>query len=160
LLAPTTILTAVQWFLLIIGAGLFSHNHEVIESSTTVGIALGAGIVLPMLNLITLQIPNAAVLLFPAWFQASREGPHGIEATGQRLIFMLGQLLAFLVALLPAAVLFIGLFVVLKMFLSLSLVIPLAALAAAIVLGLEAAFGLMWLGWLFERFDLSAESIP
>jgi hypothetical protein len=160
LLAPMTILTGLQWFLLIIGAGLFSHNHEVIQPSTTVGIALGAAMVLPMLNLITLQIPNAAVLLFPAWFQASREGAHGIEATGQRLIFMIGQLLVFVVVLLPAAALFLGLLFVLKIFLALSLVIPLAALAAALVLGIEAALGLMLLGRLFDRFDLSSESIP
>ena len=146
--------------LLIIGAGLFFHNYELIQPSMTVGIAAGAALVLPMLNLITLQIPNAAVLLFPAWFQASREGAHGIEATGQRLIFMLGQLLAFVVALLPAAAFFIGFFFILRIFLTVSLVIPLASLVAALILGLEAAFGLMLLGWLFERFDLSAEPTP
>ena len=84
-------------------------------------------------------------------------GAHGIEATGQRLIFMLGQLLAFVVALLPAAAFFIGFFFILRIFLTVSLVIPLASLVAALILGLEAAFGLMLLGWLFERFDLSAE---
>ena len=59
------------------------------------GLGFGAALILPMLNLITLQIPNAAALLFPAWFQAAKGGAQGIEATGQRLIFMIGQLLVF-----------------------------------------------------------------
>jgi len=160
LLAPAAILTAIQWFLLIIGTVLFSQSQEFMARSMILGIACGAAFVLPMLNLLILQIPNGAVLLFPAWFQTSREGAHGIEATGQRLIFMLGQLLAFLVALIPASGFFIGIFFLLKIFLDLSLVIPLASLTAAFVLALEAVLGLMLLGWLFERFDLSAEQNP
>ncbi len=113
-----------------------------------------------MLNLITLQIPNAAVLLFPAWFQTGKEGPHGIEATGQRLIFMLGQLLVFIVALIPAAACFAGVFFLLKLFGGVALALPLASIAAALVLTAEALLGLMLLGWLFERFDLSAELGP
>ena len=107
-----------------------------------------------------LQIPNGAVLLFPAWFQASRDGAHGIEATGQRLIFMFGQLFAVIIALIPAAGFFIGVFFVLRMFLGISLVIPAASFVAAFVLGLEAALGLILLGWLFERLDLSVEQRP
>ena len=68
--------------------------------------AFSAAIVLPMFNLISLLIPNAAVLLFPAWFQMGTEGPRGIEAMGQRLIFMLGQLVVFGLALIPAAIVF------------------------------------------------------
>ena len=36
--------------------------------------------------------------------------------------------------------------------------IPLASIAAAIVLAVEAALGVMLLGWLFERFDVAAET--
>jgi len=160
ILAPTVILTCIQWFLLIIATVLCSQSQEIMAQSMIWGIGFGAALVLPMLDLLILQIPNGAVLLFPAWFQASRDGAHGIEATGQRLIFMLGQLLAFIVALIPASGFFIGIFFLLKMFLSLSLVVPLACLVAAFVLALEAVLGLMLLGWLFERFDLSAEQNP
>ena len=62
----------------------------------------GAALVIPMLDLITLQIPNAATLLFPAWFQATKGGGQGIEVMGQRLIFMIGQLVVFILALVPA----------------------------------------------------------
>src|SRR5205823_2610410 len=114
------------WLVLVATAAGASVGLGQTLGSAGLAPALGmvAALLLPMLNLITLQIPNAAVLLFPAWFQASREGAHGIEATGQRLIFMLGQLLAFVVALLPAAAFFIGFFFILRIFLTVSLVIP------------------------------------
>ena len=112
---------------------------------------------MPMLNLIILQIPNAAALAFPAWFQSAKTGGHGIEATGQRLIFMLGQLVVILVALMPAVALFAGVFFLVKMLLGTAFAIPLASIAAALVLAVEAAFGVVLLGWLFDRFDVSAE---
>jgi ABC-2 type transport system permease protein len=161
LLAPAVVLTAIQWGLLLVGLVLACQSPIAsLGTIGTVGGTVGAGIMLPMLNLITLQIPNAAVLLFPAWFQSSREGAQGIEATGQRIIFMLGQLLVFIVALLPAAGAFVAVFFLTKLFLGLALALPLASVVAALVLAGEAALGLMLLGKLFERFDLSAESGP
>ena len=160
LLAPVLILTAIQWVLLLVTAGLLCQSHGPgPKGGLVVGIALGSAMLAPMLNLILLQIPNAAVLLFPAWFQAGKAGG-GIEATGQRIIFMLGQLLALAVALLPAAAIFTGVFFLLKLFVNAPLAIPLAAAGATLVLGLEAAFGVALLGRLFERFDVSAEMTP
>jgi len=135
LLAPTAILTGIQWFLLIIGTVLLSQSHEFMELSLILGIAFGAALILPILDLLILQIPNGAVLLFPAWFQTSRTGAHGIEATGQRLISIFGQVLALIVALIPTAGVFTGFFFLLRMFnLDLGLVIPLASLVAAFFL--------------------------
>jgi hypothetical protein len=113
--------------------------------------------VLPILNLITLQIPNGAVLLFPGWFQAGKEGAHGIEATGQRLIFLLGSLLVFIVALVPAAIVFAVALFLFKFVFGLLLALPVAFVAAAAVLAVEAGLGMRLLGWLFERFDVCAE---
>jgi ABC-2 type transport system permease protein len=160
LLAPALILTAIQWVLLIVGLGLFLGIRER-GLGTTVTLALGfaAAVLAPILNLITLQIPNAAVLLFPSWFQVSKGGGQGIEVTGQRLIFMFGQMLVMLVALLPAAALFAGIFFLGKMLLNIAAGIVLASLAAALVLALEAALGVALLGWLFERFDVAAEAV-
>ena len=122
------------------------------------GMGFGAALVIPMLNLITLQIPNAATLLFPAWFQATKGGGQGIEVMGQRLIFMIGQLVVFIVALVPAVVLFAGVFFPVQWLLPGATAIPLASIAAALVLGAEAAAGVALLGWLFERFDVSGET--
>jgi hypothetical protein len=161
ILGPATVLTGFQWVLLILAVGLlWDAEFHLVEKPFRFGIAFGVAVIVPVLNLITLQIPNAAVLLFPAWFQVSKEGPHGIEATGQRLIFLLGQMLAFSVALLPAAAVFLGAFFLIKYLTGMAVAIPVASLAAALVLAIEAALGILLLGYLFDRFDLSAESSP
>ena len=159
ILAPTVILTCIQWVLLIIAVGLLSQVHEKgMNTGLVYAIGLGAAVVLPMLNLISLLIPNAAVLLFPGWFQTGKDAPHGIEATGQRLIFAIGQFLAFAISLAPAAAVFAVIFLLIKFATNGMLVaIPVASVAATLVLAVEAGLGILWLGWLFERFDVAAE---
>jgi len=159
LLAPAAILTVFQWLLLIFTVMLLSRlpGGARVEWPLRLGIGFGTAIVLPILNLITLQIPNGAVLLFPGWFQAGKEGAHGIEATGQRLIFLLGSLLVFIVALVPAAIAFAVAFFLFKFVFGLLLALPVAFVAAAAVLAVEAGLGMRLLGWLFERFDVCAE---
>jgi Putative ABC exporter len=159
LLAPAAILTVFQWLLLIFTVMLLSRwpGGAPVEWPLRIGIGFGAAIILPILNLITLQIPNGAVLLFPGWFQAGKEGAHGIEATGQRLIFMLGSLLVFIIALIPAGIVFALAFVLLQLAFGLLLALPIASIAAAAVLAIEAGLGMRLLGWLFERFDVCAE---
>ena len=111
LLAPAAILTGVQWLLLLVGGVLlWSAPNSHLDRSGTLGIGAGAALVLPLLNLIILQIPNAAVVLFPAWFQAGKDRSGGIEVTGQRIISMLAQLLVFIIALIPASLGFGGIF--------------------------------------------------
>jgi ABC-2 type transport system permease protein len=158
ILAPAVILTGVQWLMLVIAVGFFSQvGGRYVSGPLVVVIGLGAALVLPMLNLISLQIPNAAVLLFPAWFQTGQEGARGIEATGQRIIFALGQFLAFIVALIPAAITSTAFFFVTKFMAGLLPAVLAAAVAAAVVLTVEAGLGVMLLGRLFERFDVSSE---
>jgi hypothetical protein len=159
LLAPAAVLTGIQWFLLILVVGLFAQPavHR-LGWSCWLGMGFGAALIIPMLNLITLQIPNAATLLFPAWFQATKGGGQGIEVMGQRLIFMVGQLVVFIVALVPAVALFAGVFFLVKWLVGMATAIPLASIGAALVLGAEAAAGIALLGWLFERFDVSGET--
>ncbi len=158
LLAPAVILTAIQWCLLIVGAGLVWRSDERLPGGvSSLAIGLGAALLVPVLNLILLLIPNSAVLLFPAWFQPGKEAAQGIEATGQRIIFMLGQLLIFLLALIPAAIVFTLVFFLARFVLGATPAIPLAALAAALVLAGEAALGFLLLGYWFDRFDVSSE---
>jgi ABC-2 type transport system permease protein len=159
LLAPAAILTCIQWLLLVVMLGLFWQTHGLgLGQAERLGLGCGAALILPMLNLIIIEIPNAAALAFPAWFQSTKSGGvQGIEATGQRLIFMIGQLLVLLVALIPAAALFAGVLFAGKLVLATAIAILLASMAAAVVLAVEAGLGIMLLGWLFERFDVSAE---
>ena len=156
ILAPVSVLAALQWLLLLTGAGLILYLPGK-QEALFLAIALGAAMLLPVLDLLVLLIPNAAVLLFPSWIQAGKDSPRGIEATGQRLIFALGQMLALLLALVPAAGAFVGVFFLLYLAFGPAAAVPLASLAATIILAAEAGFGVMLLGKLFERFDVTEE---
>ena len=163
ILAPLTILTGIQWLLLLTSAVLlWNAPTSYLDRPATVALGLSAALLVPMLNLIILQIPNAAVLLFPAWFHMGKDRAHGIEVTGQRIIAVFGQLLVFVLTLIPAAIGFgLVLFLCTRIF-GRPPGIPAAAtllgsMVAAGILGLEACLGIVLLGRLFERFDLSAE---
>jgi hypothetical protein len=158
ILAPAVILSGVQWFLLLAAASLCSQTPFTgVGRSVVIAICFGAALIAPWLNLLVLQIPNAAVLCFPAWFQTGKAAPQGVEATGQRIIFMFGQLLLVLLAIIPAVIVFGIALLVGKPFLGLTATIPLACGLAALVIAGEAALGLLLLGWLFDRLDLSTE---
>jgi hypothetical protein len=160
LFAPAVILTFTQWLLLAFAAATFTGfgGEEAIAPGLRMGIACGAAVIAPGLNFIILIIPNAAVLLFPGWFQAGRTGPQGIEATGQRLIFMLGQLVVLIVALLPASAVFAMIYFLAHLGgAAIYVAIPAAALGAALVLVCEASLGVIWLGRLFEKFDVAGD---
>jgi hypothetical protein len=157
LLAPAVILTGIQWCLLILAAGVLPTELHSLSPALILEISFTAAIIFPFFNVISLLIPNAAVLMFPAWFQLGKSGPQGIEATGQRIIFLLGQLVVLVITLVPAALAFIGVGYPVYLFAGISLAIPVAALASAIILACEAALGVKFLGTLFQRFDLSAE---
>jgi ABC-2 type transport system permease protein len=158
LLAPMAILTGIQWFLLIVSVSLSGSWPGMAPPLTLrLGIGFSAALLAPLLNLITLQIPNGAVLLLPAWFQSTAQG---IEATGQRIVFMLASLLVFILALAPAAGVYALALLLVKSFSNLAIAFPVAAVSAGVVLGIEGGLGIMLLGWLFERYDVSAESTP
>jgi len=86
-----------------------------------------------------------------------KDTPQGIEATGQRLIFALGQFFALIVALIPAGAVFAGLFFLVKYAAGALPAVTVASVAATVVLTAEAGLGVLLLGWLFERLDISAE---
>jgi ABC-2 type transport system permease protein len=156
ILAPVTVLVAIQWLLLVAGAGLIFFLPGKFKA-LFFAIALGAAVLLPVLDVLLLLIPNAAVLLFPSWIQTGKDSPRGVEATGQRLIFALGQLLVLLLALLPATAAFLAVFFLLNYLLGPAAAVPVASLAATIILAGEAALGVKLLGKLFERFDVTEE---
>lgn len=160
LLAPACVLAGIQWLLLWLAVLLFGHapGGAAVDWSARLALAAGAALILPMLDLLSLLIPNGAVLLFPAWFQSGQDGLHGIEAMGQRLVFALGQFLVFLVALIPAVLVFTTLFFVARLAVSWIIAVPAASLAAAIILAGEIAGGVWMLGKAFERFDLSSDA--
>ena len=162
LLAPAVILTGIQWFLLLVSIGLFAQATGGRPFGWPISLFLGLGVAVlcPLLNMMTLLIPNLAVLLFPAWFQTGKEGPHGFEATGQRLVFLLGQIVVFLLALIPAGGAFAVVLLLGQLIVSTPFALFAATLASAVVLVIEVALGILLLGRLFERFDIAAELKP
>lgn len=162
LLAPVAVLTGGQWLLLLMAGillgslGSLPGKHS-ITPQHRLAFGVGIAILMPAINLVSFLISNAAVLYFPGWFPAGQSAARGIEATGQRLIFMVGQLLGIVLALLPAVVAGTVVFLICNYLLGLLLAVPLTALAGAGVLGAEAGLGVWWLGRVFERFDVSSE---
>jgi len=156
ILAPVSVLAGFQWLLLLAGFGLVSFlpgKHETL----VLAIGISAACLLPALDFLLLLIPNAAVLLFPSWIQTGKDSARGIEATGQRLILAVGQLFALLLALVPAAIAFAAVYFPLKLALGPVAPVPFASLAATIVVAVEAGLGVLLLGKLFERFDVTEE---
>lgn len=161
LLAPVVILTAIQWLLIVVSALLLAKGTQFgPDPGAILAIAVSAVLLLPFVNAILLLIPNAAVLAFPAWFSGGKEAQQGVEATGQRIIAVLAQLLVFSLALIPAAVAFGIVYFLLHRFVGQFAALPPAAVAAALALAAEATLGILILGRFFEKLDISAELGP
>jgi ABC-2 type transport system permease protein len=157
LLAPVVILSVVQWLLLVSGAGFLLYARGLRDGAMPLAVAAGAALLMPALDALLLLIPNAAVLLFPSWIQTGKDTPRGIEATGQRLILFIGQVLVFALSLVPAGLVFLALFLLIRLALGAAVAVAGASVAAVVVLALEIGAGVALLGRWFERFDLSAE---
>jgi ABC-2 type transport system permease protein len=160
MLAPAVMLSLFQWTMVAIAAGAFG-NLDVrfggVSSAERIVIAIAAALLLPGFNLIALTLPNALVLLFPAWVQVGREGPGGFEVMGQRLILGLGSVVVILLGLVPAGLVCGAVFGLLSWVgMGITAVLP-AALAGLAVLVVEVGFAVVGLGRVFEAFDLSRE---
>ena len=160
LLAPLAILTGILW-LLLLAAALNLHPGEASPPWLTEPLRLGgfAGLALltPVIVTIQLLVPNAAALLFPGWFQATRVRGGGPEVIGQRMIFFFAQILTMIAALLPAAGLGALLVFILHWLIGPLAAVAVATLTAAALLVGEIWCVLWWLGERFEKLDLSAE---
>jgi hypothetical protein len=159
LLAPTVLLTAAQGFLIALGVVLFPTPRGApgLTLLDRVPWGVGLGLLAPFFNFNSLLLLNAGVLWFPSWMRIGPGRAEGFEAMGQRMLFLLAQIIALgfvlvLPALVGAAVFLLG-----RPGLDLRLLVPLAALGAALVLAAEAAAGLALLGRMFERLDVSDE---
>jgi ABC-2 type transport system permease protein len=163
LLAPTAILSGLLWLALLalfVTTGRSGSVPAWLTPQLRVAGAACIGVLVPPVCLLQLLVPNAGTILFPSWSQSGRPPRGGgIEVMGQRLIFVAGQMLVLLAALLPA-----GGFAVLAGFAASltsgpAMAFAVGALTLLLVLAAEIAAGVYWLGHRFERFDLSAEAV-
>ena len=158
LLAPVAILTVVQCLLLLLLAVFTALGAGTAGLPKLPPVWLIAATVLtPFWNGLVLLIPNAAVLLFPGWFQTRVDAPQGVEVMGQRLLLVFGQMIVIGVTLVPVAVAFALGFLPLQ-YAGAEVIAPLVGtVGAALVLTVEIALGIWLVGKLYDRFDLAAE---
>lgn len=160
MLAPIAILSGLLWVLLLAASWGFSASHVGdISGPARLAATLGAACLVPPVCALELLVPNAMMLLFPAWHQATRSRG-GIDTIGQRMIFTLGQLISVVLLLLPSV-----LAVPVLIFATAWLIGPVGAVlvatvAALAIIGFELVCGIWWLGQRFEQLDLSAELRP
>jgi hypothetical protein len=157
LAAPALLLGVAQGGLVVLSMAMAVWQGSA-YTELWVAAGLGALWVLPAVSLGGLFVQNAAVVLFPAWLPPEGERVRGLEALGQRLLTLVGTLLALLVGMLPAALLAALVGFGLNWLLDLGVwALPFAGASAAAVLVAEVAFGVVVLGHAFDRLDVSTE---
>lgn len=124
-------------------------------------ILLGVSVALltigPGLIMLLAMLPVAAALLFPAWVHSTKEGPGpGLEATGQRVILAVGQLITLSVSLIPVALVAASMFW-LGQFVSPWIAFLLAGAGGAAVLYTEIGIAIVFLGKAYDAIDVSLE---
>ncbi len=165
ILAPVAILTGLTWLCLLAAALTLQPTGRMALTFTPPvlwAIALGIAAVTPFVGALQLLILNGATIIFPAWFHSLRAvGPGGgIELMGQRLIFVFGQFVVILTALLPASLTAFALIFATQWLIGAPAAIALATLVVLVVLAGEVWCALWWLGERFERLDVSSELRP
>ena len=165
ILTPVAILTGLTWLCLLAAALTLQPTGRMALTFTPPvlwAIALGIAAVTPFVGALQLLILNGATIIFPAWFHSLRAvGPGGgIELMGQRLIFVFGQFIVILTALLPASLTAFALIFATQWLIGAPAAIALATLVVLVVLAGEVWCALWWLGERFERLDVSSELRP
>jgi hypothetical protein len=160
LAGPVVLGTLMQWCALGTGVLLLrtSIPDTVIVPPPVFYTLAGIALLLPAFNLALAILPCAGALLFPGWFRPQENANPGIEGSGLRLVFGVGQLLAIAVAMLPVA--FFGLlafFAAAKFTAVLEWRLLAAGGTALLLLAMEAGLGVAWLGSLYDKFDVSGE---
>ena len=154
LFAPWLLLTAIEWVLLAaaVALGVVDGHHDGVFAAYVAG---GLAVVLPMVTAAALYVRNALVLAFPSLVASATSGVRSFEATGQRLLVMIGTLLVLALLLLPAGAIAAGIAFLLARWLPFMAALDVAVLAGAVVAATELYLGLGILGRAFERFDVT-----
>lgn len=161
MLAPTAIVTFLLWLGLLAAAMSFYPSGDWLTTEIRIFGGIGVALLVPFLVAIQVLVLNAGVLLFPAWNQASANKANaGIDVMGQRILFFAGLLLAMVVGMLPATIVAGAIYFITQFLLPIAIAAPLAVLGALCVLIAEISVGVMLLGTVFDKFDLSDELRP
>lgn len=159
LLTPIAILAAVMWLALLAAMLLIpSRDAAWLSIPARAGITASLALLVPPICALQLLTPNAMTVLLPAWALAvANRSEHGLDVLGQRLIFVGGQLVITLLALVPPALCAALAFFIVDHFLGRAAAVLSTSVAALPMLVAELWLGIWLLGYCFERFDLSRE---
>ena len=159
-LAPTVVVTAVAWLLLlaaaVFGGGLrFDSPGLAAFAASRLSFLAAAAILAPALILSQVVVQNGLAVLFPAWVTVGASRARGIDAMGQRLLMVAAILLTLVASVLPgtiAALAFAGV----VYWLTGTVLIVLPALVVAAVVAGECWLAIEGLGRVFDRTDVTA----
>ncbi len=153
--APLVIVSGLALLMLGVSFALLSFGNAPQSFLTSPEFAICAVVFIVPVSAIQLLIQNGAMILLPAW-SMNVDGVRGLTALGQRMLMLLGSLLTLLIAVLPAAAIFIGsLFGFSKLFGQSPLTILISALPAAAILVGEIAIAHRFLAAQFEEIDIA-----
>ena len=159
-LAPTVVVTAVAWLLLLVaavlGGGLKPGSREATAFVAHRASYLAAAfVVAPAIILSQVVVQNGLAVLFPAWVAVGASRARGIDAMGQRLFMLAGMLLTLVVSLVPGVMAAAALaFLVYELTGTVPIVLP--ALVVALVIAGECWLAIEGLGRILDRTDPSA----
>jgi hypothetical protein len=159
-LAPTVVVTAVAWLLLILaavlGGGLKPGSREATAFVAHRASYLAAAfVVAPAIILSQVVVQNGLAVLFPAWVAVGASRARGIDAMGQRLFMLAGILLTLVVSLIPGVMAAAALAFLIYQ-LTGAVPILLSALIVALVMAGECWLAIEGLGRILDRTDPSA----
>jgi hypothetical protein len=159
LLTPMAIVTGVYWLLLLLVASVLGSTYAAPLGGTAAlwTAAVGIALLVAPLSMLMLCVPLGGMLFFPGMSMSMSSRNVGFEVAGQRMIFVVGLLLALALVLLPTF-LFGGLaFLLVKWLANTRLAIAAATVVGLAVLGVELVFTIGFLGARVDRFDVSQE---
>jgi hypothetical protein len=159
-LAPTMVLSAVSWGIILLAA-VVAPNLPFVAGTTAdlvlnrASYAAGGALVAPAVILSQTVIHNALAVLFPAWVAVGASRARGIDAMGQRLLMLGGIMLTLAVSIVPGALLGGAIVLAGRWLLGTTLVILPAAAFAAVIIG-ECWVATEIIGRVLARTDITA----
>lgn len=157
LLGPILLLAALELALLTVAALGAASAFERATPALVIAAWVPAAVLLPPLLGLLFGVQLGVQLALPAWFQPGAQHA-GLEAGGQRLLFVFGSLLAFVIALVPASLACAAAGAAARYVTGeLAAAVGVGGFAAAACVASEFALLLAWLGRRFERIDLASD---
>ncbi len=148
--SSAAILSAIQ-----LALGLFAIALRVVlapdSARSELPLYLMAAIALPAVNLVQMLVANGTALLFPGWVRLGADRPIGLEAMGQSILTTFGSLALSMVLL--ALPVLAGALVAIPLARSHVWAAAAGALAGVLVVAVECALVVRWLGRVLARTE-------